>query len=423
VPVDPVAQEAEREALRRRRLRSMRAVATGLLVAMGGLFAVARWQHGQHPAWGYIEAFAEAAMIGALADWFAVVALFRHPLGVPLWHTAIIPRRKADIGQQLGAFVEAHFVTVEAVLQQLRRFEPARRIGGWLQRDGHDRDLGHAAAGLLRKVVGRVDDRRLKAALKGRLVEAAAQFDLVTPAWQLAAELAAERRQQAALDWAAVELQHWLDEDSALEVLQALVESSVDNRMVKMFSATIARSARDGLQSFAAHLLESPDHALRQRLDGAVAHWVERLRDDPAWHARLRQFQHGVVHSARFDQQLDHIWAGLRVALLDDLRSPDSRLAAYAADVVRTLGTRLQQDPAVGQWLTMALMRVARPLVEANRGKVARFIQRQIDQWSPEEMAERIELAVGRDLQFIRINGTLVGGLAGLLIHVCIQLF
>ncbi|MEO8296890.1 MAG: DUF445 domain-containing protein [Burkholderiales bacterium] len=406
----------ERDAERRRRLRAMQRIALALLAAMAALFLLAHSQRASHDAWGYVAAFAEASMIGALADWFAVVALFRHPMGVPIWHTAIVPTRKDDIARHLGEFVESHFVSAEAVLARLRGFDPAGRVATWLQQPPNSQALGRWAGTAARQLLAQFDDSRLRAALDRRLLQTLSTVDPLPFAARWADELVAERRHQQGLDWALRRVIAWLESDAAKPSI-AQVLDTVDHLLVSTLSGRIAAIVRNGSLRLCKAALAEPDHVLRQRFEGLVGQGLTRLHGDAQWAATVQRFQHDLLASERLQHGLNALWDDLKGALLDDLGQPEPRLGISVAGWLAELGRWLGTDAAARAWINDTLCQAARPLVVSNRGKVAAYIQAQIDAWSKEEMTDRIELAIGRDLQFIRINGTVVGGLVGLVLY------
>lgn len=420
VETDPaVLLHTERDANRAQQLQRMRVVATGLFVAMAALFLGARAQHAAHPAWGFVAAFAEAAMVGALADWFAVVALFRHPLGVPLWHTAIIPNSKDDIARNLGEFVEAHFVSVEAVVSRIRAFDPARRLAQWLSYQPNAQRLGAVLVEVGRRVLAQLDDQRLRTMLHVALLKRLSGYDLSQPVVQFAEQLVAERRHHELLDWALRESVLWLESDGAKGHISGIIDEvlGAENSFLRRFTSSGAERLRDSVKDSLVAALDNPEHALRQRYEGHIRDWLVRLRTDPGVAERIRGFQQGALHSPQLAACVEGLWSDARAWLEHDLAQPESRLAGHAAALALGCGRKLELDATLRQWINDAVVNAATPVVRNNRGKVAAFIQAQIDTWSKTEMASRIELAVGRDLQFIRINGTVVGGLIGLFIH------
>lgn len=399
----------------------MQALALALLAAMAGLFALAELLRSQHPAWAYVAAFAEAAMVGALADWFAVVALFRHPLGLPIWHTAIVPQRKDDIARNLGEFVESHFVSTEGVLARVREFDPATRIGAWLSDPVRSAPLAGGLSTVVQQGLAQADDTRLREAVRGQLGAALTGIDPMPLATRWAESLVEAQRHQRGLDWLLGRSVAWLESDEAGPTLAELL-GTVDHVLVRSMAGTIAPIVKSGCLKLVRAVQDDAEHPLRHRFDGLVAQAIDHLRDDASWAEPVRGFQQRLVDGEGFKQRVDQGWAALKTALLDDLGRSDPQLGISVAGMVTGLGGVLQTNPLARAWLNEALCRAAEPLVTNNRGKVAAYIQTQIDAWSKEEMTDRIELAIGRDLQFIRINGTVVGGLAGLVLYAVVQL-
>ena len=411
---------------RRRRLRTMQGIALALLAAMAGLFVAAESLRGQHPAWAYVAAFAEAAMVGALADWFAVVALFRHPMGLPIWHTAIVPQRKDDIARNLGEFVESHFVSTEAVLARVREFDPATRLAAWLGDPARSAPLATGLSMVLQQGLAQADDTRLREAVRGQLGAVLTSIDPMPLATRWGEALVEAQRHQRGLDWLLGRSAAWLESEEASPTLAELL-GTVDHVLVRSMAGTIAPIVKSGCLKLVRAVQDDAQHPLRQRFDGLVAQALEHLRHDASWAEPVRGFQRSLVASEGFQQRVDQGWNELKAALLDDLGRPDpppagQGLGLNVASLVTGLGAVLQANPMARAWVNEALCQAAEPLVVNNRGKVAAYIQTQIDAWSKEEMSARIELAIGRDLQFIRINGTVVGGLAGLGLYALVQL-
>jgi uncharacterized membrane-anchored protein YjiN (DUF445 family) len=412
--------QLQSDARQRQRLKVMRWAATGLLVLMTGVFALAQTQLGEHPAWAYVRAFAEAAMVGAMADWFAVVALFRRPLGLPIWHTAIIPTKKDEIARNLGEFVESHFVTVEAIVGRIRSFDPATRLSQWLVQPQNAEKLGKLLTVAARQILASVDDKQVRAMLRAALTKRLEAVELAGPVADFGFGLIAEKRHHDWLDWALQTTHEWLDSEGADATLSAALDSVLDNKLLALLKGTATTRIRKGLKTLVDTAAKDPQHPLRLRLDAHVANWLAQLETDPELGQRLRIFQTATINSPGLQAAFDNLWDELKTWLSDDLSHHDPALARHTARIAGEWGASLATDSATRSWINQSLEAAAIPLIVDNRGKVAAFIQAQIDAWSKEEMTDRLELAVGRDLQFIRINGTLVGGLVGLVLHVLV---
>jgi uncharacterized membrane-anchored protein YjiN (DUF445 family) len=409
--------------IKRARLRTMQAVALGLLVLAALLFALARSQLGGHPAWGYLEAFSEAAMIGAIADWFAVTALFRHPLGIPLWHTAIIPNSKDSIGKSLGNFVENHFITEDGITQRIRQVDIAGRAGQYMQT--HAAQLSQWIGPALEKFMQMADHDKIRRMLREVATRELARVDLAALAGDCVEALVAEDQPQQWLDIVLEQLVVYLDEPANHPAIEAMVQSAVNTESSVLkyaLSKAMPRIIRSSTEKVAAMQLDR-SHALRQRLGAWIAGSALRLKGDAAWQEAIGRYQQQALTSDTVQHMLDGLWDTLRERLLADLRSDTPALPAGAQRMVVNAGKLLTNNPAVRDSLNRTIEAGSAQLVKKYRGEVGRFIEAQLATWTKEEMSERIELSIGRDLQFIRINGTLVGGLVGVLIHFIVTFF
>ena len=402
----------------------MQQVAGGLLLLAFGVFCLARSLIGLHPAWGYVSAFAEAAMVGAVADWFAVVALFRHPLGIPVWHTAIIPKSKDDIGRNLGQFVESHFITEQGIAERIQQANPAGLIGAWLLAPGHSAQLGLAMAKAMKAVLHALDHDAMSLLVRDAATRQLSQFDIASNAGKLLDLLVAEGRHQQLLDSALRELSGYLDEEKnqqqAIDFLIAVF--GVENVFYKVGTAAIGPRALRSLARSAHEVLLDPAHPARARFTGWVQEFVLHLKDDPAWHDFIARHQQETLANARVQALLGGLWGVLKDRLLDDLGRDDPAIARQIAMLAVKVGDALAHDARLVEGLNRAIEAGSVLLVRNHRGEVGQFIETQLARWSREEMSDRIELAIGRDLQFIRINGTLVGGLVGLAIYTVTRL-
>ena len=359
--------------------RALRLFAGGLLLAMAGLYAAAR--HWQVPA---LQAFAEAALIGGLADWFAVTALFRRPLGLPIPHTGLIPRHTDRLGRALGDFVRDNFLAPELVAARLRRAGPADWLAQRLARPA-------VARGLARRLLGGLDDDDLRAALLG----------LFRPGPPLARLL----RQAVRRDWhlrlfdtlVAAARQAVAEDDS---VLHAMVAAGSGRWVPDWLGRKLTDRARAALDA-GLDDLERPDHPWRQRLGQWAETVADRLDHDPAWAARLARLRDRLIQGP---------------ALAGVMAQAD--LAPALTEAIVAQGRRLQADGAARARLDRRLIRLAERTLIPYRQDIGAFIAEVVAGWDARTIADKLEAQVGGDLQFIRVNGTIVGGLVGLLLHV-----
>lgn len=407
------------------RLTRMKALATGLLVAAAGLYGLAMVMQQRAPAWAgvwaAVAAFSEAAMIGAMADWFAVVALFRHPLGLPIPHTAIVPRNQARIGENLAAFICDHFLGTAQVVERLRAFDPARRLAQWMADPAHARQTSELVTGARRHVLTALEDPRVAAFVREAVLRRMAGIDIATWAGRLLAVLTEGRRHQALLDEVLQRVAARL-EDEALqaEIAERIAAEVQVLRMVGLDLVAGRMGTRKlvaGLGRLIAEMGEDPAHPLRARFDGFVARLVDDLQHDPAMRLKAETLRADVLAHPELADYVQQLWQQAVEALRRDLHADDGVIRTKLADAVQALGERLAADSAMQDWLNGQWLQAAPGLVARWREDIRRHITERVARWPADELSRELELHIGPDLQYVRLNGTLVGGLIGLLIH------
>ena len=404
------------DAERQRDLRRMKVFATGLLVLAAIVYLVARANEEDGAAWvGYVRAGAEAAMVGALADWFAVTALFRHPLGLPIPHTAIIPRRKDQIGRSLGEFVQGNFLTRDVIIERIAGVHVGQRLGRWLAVPANAERAAVAITDAMRGTTEVLDDRNVQEAIGG-LVERRLREVEVAPLLGKAIDVSVEGgHHQRLLDALLKGLASFLEENRGTlrERLQEespwWVPEPIDDRIFnKIFR---------GVQRFLADVGADPEHEVRTAIEVRVRLLAERLRDDPELIAKAEELKHELLSHPEVQAWLQSLWGELKRAILAAADDPHSELRRRLREGLVRAGERLATDVQLQAKLEDWVERALAYIVENYRGEVADLIATTVERWDSADTSRRIELQVGRDLQFIRINGTVVGGLAGLAIH------
>jgi uncharacterized membrane-anchored protein YjiN (DUF445 family) len=410
----PAALAAEDD-LRRRNLIRMKVAATGLLLAATLVFVVTRTLEDRWSWLAYVRATAEAAMVGALADWFAVTALFRHPLGLPIPHTAIIPNRKDQLGRGLGGFVQTNFLAPQVLAERLRAVGVARRLGTWLAEPEHAHRLSANAGAMIRGFTEVLGDEDIQRALEAGIINRVRRAPAAPLMARVVEAATAGRHHQALLDTTLSGLAGLLNENRAL-MRQKLAEQSpwwvpepIDDRLFRKFF--------DGVQGFIAEVRHDPDHELRRQLDARMVDLAVRLRTDPVLIARGEELKDELLRHPEVQAWLDSLWRTTKESILAVADDPDSDLRRRLdAGLVRA-GRSLQEDPGLQAKVDGWVERVVTYLAEEYGHEIADLIATTVARWDGAEASRRIELQVGRDLQYIRINGTVVGGLAGLIIY------
>jgi len=402
----------------------MKRLATGLLALVAVAYAAASLLEPRYPWLWYVARTCEAAMVGAIADWFAVVALFRHPLGLRfIPHTAILPRNKQRIAQGLSEFIQQNFLSTEAVVARIAAFQPARTLSGWLLRPGNAAVLAAYAGRFLAYGLQALDDERVKAFIGRQVDEALRRLDTAAAAAQVLDVLTENGRHHALFDEALGGLDDLLQREDtrrfiAEEVARAApryLKSINDVLNLKLDERAALRIVEVALRKVS-EVRRDRDHELRRRFDAFVAAFVARLRTDPALRAKADALRDELLASPALSRYLGSVWGALRAWLAADLAREPSAVRSRLAAMAHGLGAKLEADAAIRQWIDEQILAAVPALVAEHRAKFGRFVEDQINAWEEEKLVDELERHIGPDLQFIRINGTVVGGLVGLLL-------
>ncbi|MDQ2733871.1 MAG: DUF445 domain-containing protein [Pseudomonadota bacterium] len=403
----------------------MKRIALALLGAAALVYAAAVALQGRHPAWGYVAAFAEAAMVGAIADWFAVVALFRHPLGLPIPHTAIIPSNKDRIGENLATFICANFLSTEQVLSKLRELDPASRLAAWLAEPRHAVSLAEHLSSALAYALGVLDDDRVRAFFRSTVVARLEQVDVTRLAGQLLDVLTAQHRHQQLLDGLLQQLAHMLDDETLKAQVAEVIAAEVKYLRFVGLDNVAGRYATEkmvaGVVRLVGEMGADPSHPLRLRFDGFAASFIERLKDDPELRSKGEAIKQELLAHPALSTYLHGLWSETIAWVQGDLAQPGSTIREQAMLGTRSLGEKLLADPAMRNWINEQIRSAAPRWIERYREDIRGYIVARVANWNAAEMTRELEANIGRDLQFIRINGTLVGGLVGLAIYSATQ--
>ncbi len=403
------------DAERRVALRRMKVLATSLLALAAVVFAVAFALEDRYPWLGYVRAAAEGAMVGALADWFAVTALFRHPLGLRIPHTAIIPNRKDEIGASLGEFVETNFLSDEVVAGKLGTIDLAGAAADWLTQPRNARRVVAESARGVTGLVALLDDDRMREA-----VEAVVRTHLVTPLWgpplgRLGARVLESGGHREAIDLLLDRLDEWLAANP--EAFGPIVSRRLPSWLPSIVDRVIDERLHAEARRFVRDVRDDPEHRLRRSLDAYLTEFADRLQHDDATIERLEVAKGRAFDDPRIRELAASAWGAARTAAIDALSDEDGELRQRAEAFVADVARRILADDELRASLNMRLTDAALHLVTSYRSDISHVITETVQSWDPAETTDKIETQVGRDLQFIRINGTVVGALAGLAIY------
>lgn len=405
------------------KLQRMKLLATGLLVLAGAVYVAARAFEPARPWLHYVAAAAEAAMIGAIADWFAVVALFHHPLNLRfIPHTAILPRNKARIAEGLSQFIQQNFLTSAAVVARVAAFRPAHTLCRWLLKLENAEILASYLTRLVSYALTAVDDERVRGFVARIVNDALARADVATVLAQLFDVLTENQRHHALLDEALAGLDDLLArEDTRRFIADEVRKSSpalvrVINQVLDLkLDERAALKIVDVALKKVSEVRRDREHELRARFDGFVRRFIERLKTDPETRGKIHRLRDEALDSPALAGYIGSLWDELRAWLPGGMRG---RLPGLIVE----LGEKLDADPAIRGWIDEQILSALPSLVEEHRAKFGRFIEDQILSWQEEKLVEELERHIGPDLQYIRINGTVVGALVGLAIAALTQL-
>jgi uncharacterized membrane-anchored protein YjiN (DUF445 family) len=401
----------------------MKWIATGLLVLAAIVYVVS-----EKLDYYYLSAFSEAAMVGALADWFAVVALFRRPLDLPIPHTAIIPRNKGRIARGLSEFIQQNFLSSAAVVQRIAEFRPADTLCRWLLKAENVYTVADYATRFVAYALTAVDDERVRRFLQRNVTGLLRNADVASAAAQILDILTENKRHHALLDAALNALDDLLAKEETRRYIAVEVGKSAPllKRISDWFQLQLDERAALKIAEAAIakvhEVREDREHELRRRFDDFVAGFIASLKNDASLREKVEAVRNEILENPALGDYIGGLWQEFRVWLGADLQRASSVTRQRVAGMVRAFGERLEADREIRQWIDEQIFTAIPPLVDEHRAKIGRFVEDQINDWQEKKLVDELERHIGADLQYIRVNGTLVGGLAGLAIAALTQL-
>ena len=417
------------------RLRQARLIATSLLIAAAVLFVVSTLLLKQYPALVYVQAFSEAAMVGALADWFAVVALFRHPLGLPIPHTAILPKNQQRIAQSLGQFIQNNFLDQKAIAKKVYYLQPSRKALDWLAKPENQALIAPLVIKQLPVLLKSIKPEQM-ALFVGQLLQR--QYDgksLGVTLAQMLRLLQQNGYHQIALIGVLEQIRAWLQNEDTRQLLEDNINAwaakikndqpskwdkliaAFKGSAVEMVDGWIAGKVLDWADDYCQEVIDNSEHSMRQGLDTKVTKLVLALEHSETMHRRLNQAKDKLIQSQAVQNFIINTWHSLQNWAQEDVLKNDSVLAEQVLKLMQQMLIQGQAQPEVLSRFDAQLSVWVNQLVVQYKSKVADYVAEKVQSWDSDELVQKLELSVGKDLQYIRINGTLVGGLVGLIIH------
>jgi uncharacterized membrane-anchored protein YjiN (DUF445 family) len=400
-------------------LRRVKFLATSALVLCLIVFLLARSFEGSVPALAFVAAFAEAAMIGGLADWYAVVALFKRPLGLPIPHTAIIPANQDRIADNLGSFIERNFLAPGPVEQKLREVDFASLVADWLADPQRAEGLSRFVAKLVPQTVSAIEGSGLKGFITQRIVSQVEKVQIAPLAAELLTAFTDDRRHQKMFDEIIKVFGKFLSDEDALAAIRDKIRDELPS-LAKLFRADAYLLKK--IVASAGSLLEEvkadPDHPMRAEFDRFVVGFVEKLRTSKAYGKRVEKLKRDFLARPELHELAQDMWESLRSFIEQDAKSETSTIRKHLASLFVDVGRQLAADPSIRADMNAGFVVALGSFVESQKSGVSKFIAEQVKSWDLGQLTHLIEINVGRDLQFIRFNGMIIGGLAGLALHI-----
>jgi uncharacterized membrane-anchored protein YjiN (DUF445 family) len=395
-------------------LKKIRGLATGLLVAMAVLFVVSRLLQPRYPPLSFVSAFAEAAMVGALADWFAVTALFRHPLGIPIPHTAIIPRNKDRIGDSLSDFLEHNFITQEIIREELRKIDFAGAVASWLSQPENSRAVSRQVVRSIPALLRVIEDDDVRQFMQSRLTAALEHAKFAPVVAEVLAVLVAGKHHHALFDRLVGMAARALDQNK--DYIRWKIHENSPRWLPKAIDDKFYQRLLNALQSTLDEMRDE-DSEWQLRFQRLTEEFIGQLRTSPEYEAKLDAVLSEILGHPLVRNYTIEVWHDIKSRLEADAVSPDSQLVAKLDHGLSSFGNELLRDAKVQKKLNQWIRIFATETIVARREMISDLVARVIRKWDADTMSRKLELHVGKDLQYIRINGTLVGGLVGLLLH------
>ncbi|WTZ54943.1 DUF445 domain-containing protein [Nocardia sp. NBC_01388] len=396
----------------------MKAIATAFLAAATLIYLICAWaqSRGHGGGWvGYVRAASEAGMVGALADWFAVTALFRHPLGLPIPHTAIIRKKKDQLGAGLGDFVRTNFLSPDVVVAKLNSTQISLRVGRWMADQAHAERVAEESSTILRAVIGALRDEDVEQIIDQTIVKRIAEPLWGPPLGKVLKELLADNRQAPLLDLLAERAHQWALDSQ--ETIDRIVNRDSPSWAPKFVNSLLAERIYRELVEFTWKVRTQPDHEVRMAANRFLEDFANDLQFDDAMIKKAERVKSELMGREEITGLAHATWRAAKRLILESADDPNSTLRRKVAENVQQLGERLSADQGMRDKVDGWLERGVRYLVANYGSEIATLVSDTVARWDADEASRKIELAAGRDLQFIRINGTVVGSLAGLVIY------
>lgn len=408
---------------KRKQLRKYKAFATGLFVLMAVIFIVTTiLQKSNSSHWiGYVRAFAEAAMVGALADWFAVTALFRHPLGLPIPHTNLIENSKQRLGDNLGSFVVSNFLSPQNIRPYIQKLKVSNFVGEWLGKEKSQDILIKNLSDIVLDILNKLDDSTVSQFISKKVSEMTGDIKLNKVVGNGIGYILEKNDHQRIITNLSKQIKEYIIEND--EMIQDRVKKGSYSFIPSFVDNKIADKIADGLSDFFKEIEENPQHEVRALITQKIHEFSVDLKEDPKWDEEFKTIKNGLLKNEKLEEYSNDIWVSIKKTLMKELQEDHSALKNYLSKNLNEFAQNLKTDENLQNKIDHWVRVTAYKYILKNTHQFGNLISNTVGNWQGKELSEKLELEVGKDLQFIRVNGTLVGGLVGLIIYTIAHFF
>lgn len=403
-------------------LRKHKSIATTFFVVMAVIYIASEilLRKGSHAWLGYIKAFSEAGMVGALADWFAVTALFHHPLGLKIPHTNLIEEKKKDIGDNLGKFVVENFLNPQTIRPYLDKIEVSNYIADWLEKDNNRNILVTEGANIITNILQKTDDDTMSGFIAKKGEELLDTIPLNNTLASMLEYLTQRNEHEKIFNYLLNKAKYYVADNE--ETIRQRVKKESSVLIPGFVDNMIANRITVGIANYIHEIEEDPNHPIRHDLTALLNNFIVQLRDSDQWKDELNRLRNGLLSQQNLQTYSSGIWLNIKTLLINELSATDSKLLHYINTNIHQFAQNLKTDPDMRHNIDAWVRLNAYKIFLKNVDNVGVLISNTVGNWKGDELSRKLELEVGKDLQYIRINGTLVGGLVGLIIYTITQL-
>ncbi len=408
---------------KRKQLRKYKAFATGLFLLMAVVFVITTiLQKDNSSHWiGYVRAFSEAAMVGALADWFAVTALFRHPLGLPIPHTNLIENSKQQLGDNLGGFVVSNFLSPQNIRPYIQKLKISNFVGEWLGKEKNQAVLIRNLSDIVLDILNKLDDATVSLFISKKVSEMTDDIKLNAIVGNGIHYILEKNDHQRIITSLSSQIKNYITEND--EMIKDRVKKGSYSFIPSFVDHKIAGKIASGLADFFKEIEEDTEHEIRSLITGKIQEFSTDLKEDPKWDQEFKNIKNDLLKADKLNEYSNDIWVSIKKTVMEELQQEDSSLKKYLSKNLDEFSQNLKTNEGLQDKIDNWVRVTAYKYILRNTHQFGNLISSTVGNWQGKELSEKLELEVGKDLQFIRVNGTLVGGLVGLIIYTISHFF